>query len=198
MQLAGSGSAIGPARFDHATAPSTMTPDAGWPGLRPARRRAKDAPTIGGCGDAGSRRKASDGRSRLLSEIPLGDKWCRCPACAKRIGTRMAPIGVYINVRPSAEALQTNTAHLSLTDVTVFSTQGNQGSMRGRARYIIVILVVLWLAVGVAAAFQRGYFQGSSATCAQTSTILVTVLAGPLNYVGVNPTIDCTLPQPSQ
>src|SRR5664279_5448803 len=124
MQLAGSGSAIGPARFDHATAPSTMTPDAGWPGLRPARRRAKDAPTIGGCGDAGSRRKASDGRSRLLSEIPLGDKWCRCPACAKRIGTRMAPIGVYINVRPSAEALQTNTAHLSLTDVTVFSTQG--------------------------------------------------------------------------
>jgi hypothetical protein len=69
--------------------------------------------------------------------------------------------------------------------------------MRGRARYIVVILLVLWLAVGVAAAFQRGYFQGSSATCAQTSTILVTVLAGPLNYLGVNPTIDCTLPQPS-
>jgi len=105
-----------------------------------------------------------------------------------------------INVRPSAEALQTNTAHLSLTDVTVFrapNARGNQGSMRGRARYIVVILLVLWLAVGVAAAFQRGYFQGSSVTCAQTSTILVTVLAGPLNYLGVNPTIDCTLPQPS-
>src|SRR5664279_4389587 len=77
------------------------------------------------------------------------------------------------------------------------NARGNQGSMRGRAKYIVVILLVLWLAAGVAAAFQRGYFQGSSATCAQTSTILVTVLAGPLNYLGVNPTIDCTLPQPS-
>jgi ABC-type dipeptide/oligopeptide/nickel transport system permease subunit len=69
--------------------------------------------------------------------------------------------------------------------------------MRARGRYIVVVLVLLWLAIGVAAAVQRGYFQGPADTCAQTSTIVVTVLAGPLNYVGVNPKIDCTLPQPS-
>lgn len=69
--------------------------------------------------------------------------------------------------------------------------------MRRRGRYIAIVLVLLWLAIGVAAAVQRGYFQGPADTCAQTSTIVVTVLAGPLNYVGVNPKIDCTLPQPS-
>ena len=69
--------------------------------------------------------------------------------------------------------------------------------MRGRARYVIVVLVLLWLAIGVAAAVQRGYFQGASDTCAKTSTIVVTVLAGPLNYVGVNPKVKCKVPQPS-
>jgi ABC-type dipeptide/oligopeptide/nickel transport system permease subunit len=69
--------------------------------------------------------------------------------------------------------------------------------MRRRGRSIALVLVLLWLAIGVAAAVQRGYFQGPADTCAQTSTIVVTVLAGPLNYVGVNPKIDCTLPQPS-
>ena len=62
---------------------------------------------------------------------------------------------------------------------------------------VVTVVVLLWLLIGVIAAFQRGYFQGSEATCARTSTILVTVLAGPLNYLGVNPTIDCSLPQPS-
>jgi hypothetical protein len=74
---------------------------------------------------------------------------------------------------------------------------GGRVMMRTRGRNIVVVLVLLWLAIGVAAAVQRGYFQGPADTCAQTSTIVVTVLAGPLNYVGVNPKIDCTLPQPS-
>ena len=69
--------------------------------------------------------------------------------------------------------------------------------MRRRARTIVAILLLLWLLIGVLAAAQRGYFQGPAETCAQTSTIVVTVLAGPLNYAGVNPTLDCTLPQPS-
>lgn len=68
--------------------------------------------------------------------------------------------------------------------------------MRTRVRSIVLILVLLWLAIGAFAAYQRGYLQGS-ATCAQTSTILVTVLAGPLNYLGVNPKIECAVPQPS-
>jgi hypothetical protein len=29
------------------------------------------------------------------------------------------------------------------------------------------------------------------------STIVVTILAGPLNYVGVNPKVSCHVPQPS-
>lgn len=66
-----------------------------------------------------------------------------------------------------------------------------------RARSIVAVILVLWLIIGVIAAFQRGYFQGSDVTCARTSTILVTIVAGPLNYLGVNPQLDCTVPQPS-
>jgi hypothetical protein len=62
---------------------------------------------------------------------------------------------------------------------------------------LLVIAVVVWLIIGAIAAGQRHYFSGSSQTCAQASDIVVTVLAGPLNYVGVNPQLTCTLPQPS-
>ena len=35
--------------------------------------------------------------------------------------------------------------------------------------------------------------------CANAGTIALTVVAGPLNYFGVNPKVtDCQLPQPSQ
>jgi len=61
------------------------------------------------------------------------------------------------------------------------------------------LLLIVWFVIGGIAAAQRGYFQGDDAGCANTGTILVTVLAGPLNYVGVNPTIeDCELPEPSE
>ncbi len=61
------------------------------------------------------------------------------------------------------------------------------------------VLVVLWLLIGGFAAYQRGYLGGDNQTnCAELGTVLVTIAAGPLNYVGVNPTIECTVPQPSQ
>lgn len=60
------------------------------------------------------------------------------------------------------------------------------------------ILVVVWLVIGAFAAAQRGYFSGSSASCAKVGTVAVTVVAGPLNYVGVNPKIHCTTPKPSK
>jgi hypothetical protein len=61
------------------------------------------------------------------------------------------------------------------------------------------VLLLVWLAIGALAAGQRGYFTSGDTSCATTSTIIVTVVAGPLNYVGVNPRIQCpTLPQPSQ
>lgn len=60
------------------------------------------------------------------------------------------------------------------------------------------LLVVVWLVLGVVAAFQRGYFDGGDASCAKAGTVAVTVLAGPLNYAGVNPEVeDCDLPEPS-
>ena len=60
------------------------------------------------------------------------------------------------------------------------------------------LLLIVWLIIGVIAAWQRDYFSGSNTNCAKLGTIAVTVLAGPLNYLGVNPKIDCTLPQPSK
>ncbi len=60
------------------------------------------------------------------------------------------------------------------------------------------VLVVVWLLIGIAAAAQRDYFSGSDANCAKLGTITVTVLAGPLNYVGANPKIKCDAPEPSK
>jgi hypothetical protein len=60
------------------------------------------------------------------------------------------------------------------------------------------ILVLVWLIVGVIAAAQRGYITRATQNCASVGTIAVTVIAGPLNYVGVNPKVtDCHVPQPS-
>jgi hypothetical protein len=63
---------------------------------------------------------------------------------------------------------------------------------------IAAVIVVIWLVIGVIAAGQRGYFHGSDQTCAKATTIAVTVVAGPLNYIGVNPKISCKLPKPSK
>jgi hypothetical protein len=62
----------------------------------------------------------------------------------------------------------------------------------------VAIIIVVWLLIGLAAAAQRSYFSGSSATCAKVGTTLVTVIAGPLNYIGANPKIDCSAPRPSR
>jgi len=61
------------------------------------------------------------------------------------------------------------------------------------------LVVVVWLVIGVLAAYQRDYFSSSDTNCAKTSTVIVTVIAGPLNYVGVNPKVKhCNVPEPSK
>lgn len=61
------------------------------------------------------------------------------------------------------------------------------------------IIVIIWLVIGAFAAYQRGYFSGDEqVNCAELGTVLVTIVVGPLNYVGLNPQIECTVPQPSQ
>jgi hypothetical protein len=60
------------------------------------------------------------------------------------------------------------------------------------------LILIIWLVIGAIAAGQRGYYNGTISSCTKASTIVVTILAGPLNYVGVNPKIECKVPQPSQ
>ncbi|CDO85899.1 hypothetical protein [Mycobacterium triplex] len=68
--------------------------------------------------------------------------------------------------------------------------------MRGRG--IIGAIVLVWLLVGVLAAWKRGYFETGQTNCVTAGNIALTVVAGPLNYGGVNPKVkDCHVPQPS-
>ena len=59
------------------------------------------------------------------------------------------------------------------------------------------LILLIWLVIGAAAAGQRGYFGDDNTTCAKASTVAVTVLAGPLNYLGANPKVtNCNVPVP--
>ena len=68
---------------------------------------------------------------------------------------------------------------------------GNVSVKRG------TVILFLWLIVGALAAGQRGYFSLNNVGCSQGATMAVTILAGPLNYLGFNPMISCTAPKPS-
>jgi hypothetical protein len=68
-------------------------------------------------------------------------------------------------------------------------------------RNLIGIIVVVWLVIGVLAAFQRGYVtHAKDVSCRSAGDTALTVVAGPLNYVGVNPEVNCHVkaPQPSK
>jgi ABC-type dipeptide/oligopeptide/nickel transport system permease subunit len=61
------------------------------------------------------------------------------------------------------------------------------------------VIVVVWLVIGVIAAAQRGYFgDDRDVSCKKVGDTVLTVVAGPLNYVGVNPKINCVVPEPSK
>jgi hypothetical protein len=65
--------------------------------------------------------------------------------------------------------------------------------------YIGSLLLIVWLIIGAVAAGQRHDYTHPPANCNQAATIAVTIAAGPLNYLGVNPKISCShLPQPSR
>ena len=57
------------------------------------------------------------------------------------------------------------------------------------------VLLAIWLVIGGIAAAQRGDYKGS-AGCSTAGTIAVTIIAGPLNYAGVNPNVNCTVQRP--
>jgi hypothetical protein len=66
---------------------------------------------------------------------------------------------------------------------------------------IIGLVVLVWLAIGVLAAFQRDYFTDNrDVSCKSAGDTALTIVAGPLNYFGANPKVDCevNVPQPSK
>ncbi|MBF6172361.1 hypothetical protein IU476_12880 [Nocardia blacklockiae] len=66
---------------------------------------------------------------------------------------------------------------------------------------VVTVLVFVWLIIGAIAGGQRHYYTSAPTNCAGTGTIAVTVVAGPLNYLGMNPKVgNChvDVPQPSQ
>lgn len=75
------------------------------------------------------------------------------------------------------------------------STSGSYRRGGVLSRFIAIALVI-WFIIGAIAAGQRGYYTSGRTSCASVTTIVVTILAGPLNYAGVNPKEHC--PQPSK
>jgi hypothetical protein len=68
-------------------------------------------------------------------------------------------------------------------------------------RNLIGIVLVVWLVIGALAALQRGYLTDKrDVNCRSVGDTVVTIVAGPLNYVGVNPKVNCHVkaPRPSK
>ena len=65
-------------------------------------------------------------------------------------------------------------------------------------RNLIGLMIVAWLVIGGAAAFQRGYFgDNRDVSCKTTGDTGLTIVAGPRNYAGATPKVHCKVPQPS-
>ena len=65
-------------------------------------------------------------------------------------------------------------------------------------RLVIGAVLAAWLVIGGLAAGQRGYFGDDRAVnCKSNADTGLTILAGPLNYAGVNPKVHCQAPHPS-
>ncbi|GAA6527280.1 hypothetical protein [Intrasporangium sp. DVR] len=72
-------------------------------------------------------------------------------------------------------------------------------AVRRRSRTSIsTVVLVIWLLIGAFAAFQRGYFGSAEPSCSRIGSAALTIIAGPLNYLGLDPEIGCSVPQPSE
>lgn len=54
------------------------------------------------------------------------------------------------------------------------------------------VILVIWLVIGGFVAGNRGDYNGPMG-CGEAATAAVTILAGPLNFAGVNPHIHCSV-----
>jgi hypothetical protein len=56
----------------------------------------------------------------------------------------------------------------------------------------LFILVIIWFILGASSANDRGYFEtGRNHDCTFIGSALLTVVAGPLNYAGLDPKASC-------
>jgi len=84
---------------------------------------------------------------------------------------------------------------------TYANDRGMRRGSRSQVSSLVTVLVFVWLIIGAIAGGQRHYYNSAPTNCASTGTIVVTVVAGPLNYLGMNPKVgNChvNVPQPSQ
>ncbi len=66
-------------------------------------------------------------------------------------------------------------------------------------RNLVAAIIIVWLVIGLIAAFQRGYVTNNkNESCKTFGDTALTVVAGPLNYVGTNPKVHCSTPHPSK
>jgi hypothetical protein len=66
---------------------------------------------------------------------------------------------------------------------------------------LLGVILIIWLLIGVIAAAQRGYFgDNEDVSCKEFADTALTIVAGPLNYVGVNPKVKCNVntPEPTE
>jgi hypothetical protein len=59
-------------------------------------------------------------------------------------------------------------------------------------------MLVVWLVIGGLAAGQRHYYSHFDGSCSRFATIGITMISGPLNYIGLNPSAYCRVPEPSR
>jgi hypothetical protein len=55
---------------------------------------------------------------------------------------------------------------------------------------VLAVVLLIWFVLGAVCADYRHYLDGT-ATCASVRTIAITIVAGPLNYAGANPKVNC-------
>jgi hypothetical protein len=56
----------------------------------------------------------------------------------------------------------------------------------------LMIMVILWFVLGASVAHDRGYFDTDNArTCSFVGSGMLTVVAGPINYIGLHPRAVC-------
>ena len=57
---------------------------------------------------------------------------------------------------------------------------------------LLLFLVIVWFVLGCSVANERGYFDSSAdRNCTFVGSALLTVVAGPINYLHVHPRASC-------